>query len=118
LQQGLQLLAAERSQLQPRRHAGAEQPGHQPSEPVLGRRLVGAIGAEQQHPPFGKVVREQGDQVEGRGVGPVQVLQHQHDGFGGRGHIQQREQLLEQPESRPRRAAAPACGLLARDRGR
>ena len=36
----LQLLAAERPQLQPRGLGAADQPGHQPAEPMLGRQLL------------------------------------------------------------------------------
>ena len=111
-QQGLHLLAVERSQLQPRRHAGAEQTRHQPAEPMLGRQFVAAVGPDQQHPPPAEVVRQEGDQVQGRAVRPVQVLQDQDDGFGGRDRIQQHEQLLQQPELRSRRTAAPPWVLL------
>ena len=73
---------------------------------MLGRQLVAAIGPNQQHPLLAEVVREESDQAEGRAVRPVQVLQDQEDGFGGRDRIQQREELLEQIELRWRRTAA------------
>ena len=115
LQQGLHLLAAKRPQLQPRRHAGAPEPHHESAEPMLAQQLLAAVGPKQQHPPLVEVVGEEGDQVEGRAVRPVQVLQHQDDGFGGRDRVQQREQLLEQPELRSRRAVALGCGVLAQN---
>jgi hypothetical protein len=82
---------------------------------MLGRQRLGAVGPDQQHPPLVQVVGEEGDQVEGRTVRPVQVLQDQDDRVGGGGGVQQGEQLLEQPEPRSRCAIALAGGSLARD---
>jgi hypothetical protein len=97
-QQGLQLLAVQRPQLQSRPRPGAQERRDQPAERVLGRRLVAAVGPDQQHPLLGEVVGDEGDQVEGRAVGPVEVLEGQDHGSGRRDHSQQRQQLLQEPE--------------------
>ena len=71
---------------------------------ALGRReLVRAVGREQQNPPVVEVVREEDDEIERRGVGPVQVLEHEQHGRGGRAIGEQRERLLEHAQLRARR---------------
>jgi hypothetical protein len=42
---------------------------------MLKRKFVAAVGPDQQHPIFAKVVGEEGDQIEGGAVRPVEVLQ-------------------------------------------
>jgi hypothetical protein len=82
---------------------------------MLGRQFVAAVGPDQQHPPPAEVVRQEGDQIQGGAVRPVEILQYQEDGFGGRDRIQQPKQLLEQPELRSRRIAVGSWALLAHD---
>ena len=42
--------------------------------------LVGAVGADKQHPALAEVASEKGDEVKCRPVGPVQVLEDQDNG--------------------------------------
>ena len=55
-----------------------------------GRQLVGAVGDQQQHPGVSEVAHQERQQLPGRGIGPVDVLEHHHQ----RPH---RSAVLEQP---------------------
>jgi hypothetical protein len=61
---------------------------------VLGRQLVAPVGAEQQDPLLAEVVRQEGDQVEGGAVRPMQVLHDQDHRRGGRDCTQQLAHVL------------------------
>ena len=55
-------------------------------------------------------VSEEGDEVEGRGVGPVEILEHEEKRGRGTQPLEDGERLLEQPELR--------VGGVSLDRGR
>ena len=57
------------------------------------RRLVRAIGGEQQNRPAVEVVREEDGEIERRGIRPVQVLEHEQHRCCSVG--EQRERVLE-----------------------
>ena len=73
---------------------------------------------DDQHAAVADGVRQEGEEVERRPVGPVQVLEHQHDRRGGAETLERRAHLLEQvqlrlaavPVARSRRAASRAAG--------
>ncbi len=66
------------------------------SEHALGRRgLVVTVRPEQQDPPVVEVVREEDDQVEGGGIGPVQILEHEQHGRGSSTLGEESKRLLE-----------------------
>jgi hypothetical protein len=69
-----QLGAGEPGQLQPLHAAVAGKLGEQPAQRVQAVQLVAAEGEHQQDPTGPKVGGEEGDQVAGGAVGPVQVL--------------------------------------------
>jgi hypothetical protein len=79
-------------------------------------QLVGAVGQHHEQPGL-EVADEEGEQVQGRAVGPVQVLHHQH----GRGPVgqalQQGEQRLEQLRLPPRAAGQAGRALLPPELG-
>ena len=67
-------------------------------------QLIGPVGHHDQHAISGWLVADQeGQQVSGRPVGPVQVLDDQHHRAGFGQALQQDEHLLEQPRPRPAR---------------
>ena len=96
-------LALERAELEHERRARAPDAVGEPAH-ALGRRgLVGAVGREQQHRPVGEVVREEDDEVERRGVGPVQILEHEQHGCRRCPVGEQRQRLLEHAAAASRR---------------
>jgi len=67
--------------------------------------LVGSEGGDQDDPRLMAVASKVGEQVEGRRVGPMDVLDHEHKPSVTRQPHEQTEKDLEQPrlpESRPR----------------
>ena len=66
--------------VEPDRRAPLSEPPH-----ALPRReFVGAVGREQEHRLVVEVMREKDDEIQGRYVGPVQILEHkQHRSLGG-----------------------------------
>jgi hypothetical protein len=103
LQQRRQLLVLERSELHRQRRARAPHAIRQPAH-ALGRgAFVRTVGRQQQQPPVVEVVGEEDDQIQGGGIGPVQVLEHEQQGCGGRAVEQQRQRVLEHPQLRARR---------------
>ena len=99
----------ERSELEHERRARAPDAVAKPAHALGRRTLVRAVGREQQDRPVVNVVREEDDEIEGRRVGPVQVLEHEQHGCGGCAVAEQRERLLEHPQLRaaPARPIAP-----------
>ncbi len=59
--------------------------------------LVRAVGEQQHHGGVPKVAHEEAQQVARRSVGPVQILDDQHDRTRRRQAVQDAEQQLEQP---------------------
>ena len=76
--------------------AGAVQLGQVGSQLLLAR-LVVAVGDHQQDPLSAQVANQERQQVAGGAVGPVQVLDHQHQRGLLTQPAQQAEQQLEQP---------------------
>ena len=112
-QQGLQLLAAERPQLQPRRHAGAEQARHQPAEPM---RRPAARRRDRSQPAAPAARR---GCARGRRPGPGSSCPPSA-GLPGPGRRVRRPRPCPAARAAPRaaraaiaRAAAPAGGFLA-----
>ena len=74
----------ERAELDRLHRREPDQVGHQRAERVTTVEVVGAVGADHRHTFAVQHPQQEGEQVAGGGVGPVQVLQHQQDrGPGG-----------------------------------
>ena len=84
----------------------ALQLGEQRPQRVPAVQLVGAVGADDEHPLGDQAVGEERQRRAGRAVGPVQVLDDQDHGLLARQRVEQRQQPLEQPRLR--------AGVLAR----
>ncbi len=88
---------AEAGQLEALDPAAAVQLGQERPQRVAAVQLVAAVGHHQQQPAPAQVADEEGEQVAGGAVGPVQVL-HDQDGRAlGAEALQQPQQQLEQP---------------------
>ena len=72
--------------------------------------LIGAVGEHQQQRGFAQLGDKERDEVEGRAVGPVQVLDDQHERLLRSGALEDTEHQLEQPCRRTRRCLVPARG--------
>ena len=95
-----------------------EQAGGDALQRVGGPHLVAAVGQQEEQAPVGRRVGEEGDEVERRLVGPVQVLEHEHDRCLGAEPADHRERLLEQAQARVGAGAAGECArLVARRAG-
>lgn len=101
-----QLVPPERAELEHERRAGAPDPLRQPPHPPGRSGLVGPVGRKQQNRSVADVMREEDDQIEGRGIGPVQILQHKQHGRGSGGPSEQRQRRLEHPQLRASRLPA------------
>jgi hypothetical protein len=106
----------EAAHLEPLRPAAAVQLGQERAQGMAAVQLVGAVGQHHEQPGL-EVADEEGEQVQGRAVGPVQVLHHQH----GRGPVgqalQQGEQRLEQLRLPPGAAGQAGRALLLPELG-
>jgi hypothetical protein len=71
------LLAPERAELEDVRGAGAADAVGEPAHPCRRRGLICAAGRERQNRPVAEVVREEDNEIECRGIGPVQILKHE-----------------------------------------
>ena len=89
------------------RHAlddrGALGLGHERSQGMAAVQLVGAVGGEQQDALLAGVAHEEGQEVARRPVGPVDVLEDEHERLRLGQAPQQREQQLEHAPLRGRR---------------
>ena len=65
------------AELEPQRRPRALDACGEPMHAVGRRRLVGAVGGDQQDPPVVEVVGEEHHEIEGRGIRPVDVLEHE-----------------------------------------
>ena len=82
-----QLGPGERGQLQPLHRRQPDQLGQQRPQRVPPVQLVGPVADDQRHLARPQGAGQEGDQVPGGAVGPVQVLQHQrHRGPFGEAH--------------------------------
>jgi hypothetical protein len=100
----------EAAHLEPLGPSAAVQSGQERPQGMPPVQLVGAVGQHQEQ-RCPQVADEEGEQVQGRAIGPVQVLDHQH-GRGPTGEtLQQGEERLEHPGLR-----RPADGQPGRRR--
>ena len=113
-EQRRQLLAPERPELEHERRAGAPDAVGKPAHALGRRELVGPVGREQQNRPVVEVVREEDDEIERRGIGPVQILEHEQHGCGSGALGEQRQRLLEHPQLRAGRLPLGLPGLAER----
>jgi len=72
-----QLGPGERGQLQPLQAGQPDQLGQQRPQRMPPMQRVGPVADRQRHPTRAQRAGQEGDQVPGGAVGPVQVLQHQ-----------------------------------------
>ncbi len=93
----------ERSELEQERRVRASDAVGESADALGRRELVRAVGREQQNPPGVEVVREEDDEIERRGIRPVQILEHEQHGSGSRAVREQCERLLEHLQLRARR---------------
>ena len=116
-----ELVPRERPELHRERDPAAPQPGGQPVHRVVLAHRVVPPRRDDQHAAVVDGVRQEGEEVERRPVGPVQVLEHQHDRRGGAETLERRAHRLEQVQlrlagvrgRRSRRAASRAAGATA-----
>jgi hypothetical protein len=73
-----QLGPGEWGQLQPLHSGQPDQLGQQRPQWVPPVQLVGPVADRERHPGPAQGAGQEGDQVTGGAVGPVEVLQHQH----------------------------------------
>jgi hypothetical protein len=116
-EQRRQLLTVEWAQLDQERRARAPDAVGQPAHARGRGGLVRTAGPKQQDPPVVEVVREEDDEVERRGVGPVQVLEYEQHRCGGCAVAEHRQRLLEHPELRGNRLAVDLPKLPERTQG-
>ncbi len=100
------VLVAERPQFQGGHGRQPEQLGHHRAERVTAVQVIGAVGDHHRDPLTVQHPAQEGHQVPGGLVGPVQVLQDEQHRAGGR-------QLREQPEHRAEQLLLGQAGRLA-----
>ena len=87
--------------------------GEPRSERMAAMELVGAIRADDEDPLVTETAREEGEEVAGRAVGPMQVLDDEHDRAALPETFQEGEEAVEQPCLGPlrpvRRPPVPPC---------
>ena len=110
-----ELVPRERSELHRERNPAAPQPGGQPVHRVVLAHRVLPPRRDDEHAAVVDGVRQEGEEVERRPVGPVQVLEHQHDRRGGAETLERRAHRLEQVQLR--RARVPVRGRGERRAG-
>ena len=74
-------------------------------------KLVRPVGRDQLYALSAQIAGQEREQVAGRAIGPVHVLEHEHERISAREAAQEAEDQLEQPSLRHRRRRAPV--LLA-----
>ena len=95
-QEPAELLARKRSQVDPLDDGSAIELRHERPQGVATMKLVAAVGADEQQPRVVRVANQEGEKVPGGAIGPVQVLDREHDRPGLAEAGEQREQDLEQ----------------------
>ena len=108
-EQRRQLLLLERAQLEHERRSRAPNALGKPAHPFGRCGLVGPVGREQQNRPVVEVVREEDDEIECRGVGPVQILEHEQHRSGSGALGEQCQRRLEHPQLRARSTRRRPC---------
>ena len=101
----------EPAQLDPPGVRRALQDGQQRAQGVAAVQLVGAVAERDQHALVGEVAPQEGQEVAGRAVGPVDVLDDQDDRRVATEAVDRRQQGLEEP--RLRLAVGLAALMLA-----
>ena len=81
------------------------------------RRFVGAVGDEQQNPPVVEIVGEEHDEIEGCGIGPVQILEHEQHRCRRCALGEQAERLLEHLQLRARHPGIDPARIPERTHG-
>jgi hypothetical protein len=112
-----QLVALERAEIEDERRAGASDSVGKPSHALTRGGLVCAVGREHENRPVVEVVREEDDEVEGRDIGPVQILEHEQHRCGGCPVGEQRERVLEYAQLRVRLVPVGVLRLAQRTQG-
>ena len=90
------------------------QTGQERLQGMAAVQLVGPVGQHQQQGPCLQVVHQEGEQVQGRAVGPVQVLYDQYRRRPAGQALQQGQHGLEQPSLRPWAGGKPDRPRLGR----
>ena len=96
-QLGRDLAAAEPRQLQPLDGAQPFEFGEEGAQRVAAVQVVGAVGGDQQHPRAVQGAHQEGEQFPGGAVGPVQVLDGEHEGTFRAEPFEHPRGVLEQP---------------------
>ncbi len=104
-----ELPAVERGQLDPASTLEPLELGQQRPQRVAAVELVAAVREQQHHPLVAQAAGEEPHERARRAVGPVDVLEHEHERLAAAEQVQQLEQRLEQPQLR--------AGVVALGRG-
>ena len=96
LQRGGELVAAQRTEGHAAHARVALQLGQQRAQGVAAVQLVEAVRADDEHALAAQRVGQEGDEGARGGVGPVEILEDQHDRALGAHAVQQGEQRLEE----------------------
>ena len=88
---------SKRAQVDPLDPTGAADPGQPGAQSLAALGLLVAKGGDDERALVAQVADDEGEEVEGRGVGPVHVLDDPHDWLAVGQTAQQSEQQLEQP---------------------
>ncbi len=110
-QQRADRVVAQHPQVEARRRRLAHQEREEREERVVPGQFLGAVDGDDQHRQRGEFAGQEAQQVEGGMVGPVQVVQQQHQGLprgGGREDVPhpQEERRLAHGGAGPARVAA------------
>ena len=92
-----QLFTSERPKIKNERRTRAPNAISEAAHSRGGCGVVGPAGREQHNGPVLEIVREEDHEIERRGIGPVQILEHEQHGCGDGGLGQQRQRVLEHP---------------------
>ena len=104
----LDVLVGERPELDHDGASGPAKPGAEAVQRMLGRDRVAAVGRDDEHAAPLDRVREVGDEIERRSVGPVQILEQQNDRSAPADVLEDGEHLGEQTQ--PRRGSVAVRG--------
>ena len=88
--------SAETADLQPGHPGQSSHLGQERPQRMASVQLVGAVGGDHQHRGIGQGAGQEAQQVPGRLVGPVQVLDHHHQRPGPCGRLPEPGHRLEQ----------------------
>ena len=105
------LLAREALQRDALDDRGALGLGHQRPQRMAAVQLVGAVGGDEQHALVARVAHEEGQEVARGAVGPVDVLEDEHERLRLGQAPQQGEQELEDAPLRERALGAGLGGV-------